>query len=150
MDNESQQIVRRIGTDLTHGASELALMALDGLHRYAETWHGDSIDSFFEDLQHLIDELKSVRPSMVAIENLIRGFEHQVQLVNTGSLTDGRESVARVALQLKEDAERASKTAALKAAELVEENDVLMTHSLGSMVKRVFRLNHDRVMRGSC
>jgi ribose 1,5-bisphosphate isomerase len=147
LNKHRQQIVSQIETDRTHGASELAVMALDGLKMFAETWQGDSVDHFCADLQLLIAELRSVRPSMVAIANLVDGFGHQIQTVSKYDLTDCRESAIKVATQLVEAAEQASQQTAIEAAKMIEENEVLMTHSLGSMIKRVFAMVSDRSVK---
>ncbi|MDK1024272.1 MAG: translation initiation factor eIF-2B [Gammaproteobacteria bacterium] len=147
LDNQSYEIVNQIDADRTHGASQLAVLALEGLQALAELWQGDNVDEFCQDLQVLIDELRSVRPSMVAIANLMDGFQRQFQHIGKARLSDVRESVINIAGQLKEDTRHASEQTAVEVAELINENEVLMTHSLSSMIKRVFTLVRERSVK---
>ena len=138
MPNLRNVIVRQIEDDRTHGASQLAMLGLEGLKAFGQTWQGDNVDEFCEDLLVLIDELKSVRPSMVAIANLVGTFRLQFQDAAQGNLIDVRKSAIDIAVQLKDGAAQASQETSLAAADLISENDVLMTHSLSSTIKSVF------------
>jgi translation initiation factor eIF-2B subunit delta len=147
MSNSNYRIVHQIDADRTHGASQLAVMGLAGLKTFAATWQGNTVDAFCHDLQVLLDDLRSVRPSMIAIANLVNGFQDQFQHLDKDNLSAVRESVINVADKLREAAIQASQQTALAMAELVDEHDVLMTHSLSSMIKRVFTLVSDRSIK---
>lgn len=147
LDNQSYEIVNQIDADRTHGASQLAVLALEGLQTFAEAWQGDNVEEFYGDLLFLIDELISVRPSIIAIANLVNAFQHQLQPASKDKLSEIRDSVINIAGQLKQDTQHASEQTAIEVAELINENEVLMTHSLSSMVKRVFTLVRDRSVK---
>ena len=131
------ELLRAIRDNLRDGASQLARRALDALARYAEAPQG-SLEDRKGALLAFADELGSLRPSMVAIPNLVsrwrdavRDFEGppealgpfartQAQAVRTWA--DGaRDATVRAALAQLEGAQR------------------ILTHSISSTVLEVLR-----------
>ncbi len=144
MDNLSARIISKIDRDRTHGASQLAIMGLEGLKSFAGSWQGDRVKEFCEELQLLIEALRIVRPSMAAIANLVERFQYQFEFLYSGTLDEVRASAIEIAEVLVQDTTDASAQTARTMAGLINDHEVLMTHSLSSLIKSVLGLVVDK------
>ncbi|MBA7669559.1 Methylthioribose-1-phosphate isomerase [subsurface metagenome] len=101
----------------------------------------DTKDDFLEGLKNVGDRLIKVRPSMAPIANLVARLIYEVFQV---SKEKELHSLRDFAWSKTEELERSSKIALEKAAaqgaEIIEDNDKIMTCSYSSTIKEVFRI----------
>ena len=115
----THKLTELIRNDRSHGATELALIALGGIA---------SLEIEPSELTRLIETLKAARPSMSALQVLLTRLELRL----------GQQPVAIACGELIEEVRAARRQAAAHMAALIDPGDVLMTHSLSSTVKEVF------------
>lgn len=111
----AEDLIRLIREDRIHGATDLAVIALEGIGSLPNVEPG------------LITKLKSLRPSMSAFEVLLTRLEARL----------GGGSVAGACDELIKEVRQAQQQVVEKMVSLIEPRDVLMTHSISSTIKRV-------------
>ena len=117
----THKLTELIRNDRSHGATELALIALGGIA---------SLEIEPSELIGLIETLKAARPSMSALQVLLTRLELRL----------GQQPAAIACGELIEEVRAARLQAAAHMATLIDPGDVLMTHSLSSTVKEVFTM----------
>ena len=125
----AHDLTQLIRTDRTHGATELALIALEGI---AELQLPEP------ELNALISELKRARPSMSALQVLLSKLESELR----------QPGVQRACTEVIRQARELQDQAVVRMTGLIAPTDVLMTHSLSSTIKRVFARLPDMDYRG--
>lgn len=138
--SEVERRIEEIRADRLHGASQLSRQALEVLKLVIEKG-SDTKDDFLEGLKNVGDRLIKVRPSMAPIANLVARLIYEVFQV---SKEKELHSLRDFAWSKTEELERSSKIALEKAAaqgaEIIEDNDKIMTCSYSSTIKEVFRI----------
>ena len=139
------EVLRRIDeirADRVHGASYLSRQALEVLKLAIEKGSVTKED-FLERLKNVGDRLIKVRPGMAPIANLAAHLVYKVFQVSKGKELD---FLRDFAYSKTEELERSSKLglekAAARGAEIIEDNDRIMTCSYSSTIKEVFRIAH--------
>jgi len=137
--SEVERGIEEIRADRLHGASQLSRQALEVLKLVIEKGSGTK-DDFLEGLKNVGDRLIKVRPSMAPIANLVARLIYEVFQV---SKEKELHSLRDFAWSKTEELERSSKItlekAAAQGAEIIEDNDKIMTCSYSSTIKEVFR-----------
>lgn len=138
--SEVERGIEEIRTDRLHGASQLSRQALEVLKLVIEKGSGPK-DDFLEGLKNVGDRLIKVRPSMAPIANIVASLVYEVFQASKEKELD---SLRNLAYSKTEELERSSKIALEKAAaqgaEIIEDNDRIMTCSYSSTIKEVFRI----------
>jgi translation initiation factor eIF-2B subunit delta len=138
--SEIERGIEEIRADRLHGASQLSRQALEVLKLVIEKG-SDTKDDFLEGLKNVGNRLIKVRPGMAPIANLVARLIYEVFQVSKEKELD---SLRNFAYSKTEELERSSKIALEKAAaqgaEIIEDNDRIMTCSYSSTVKEIFRI----------
>lgn len=138
--SEVERGIEEIRADRLHGASQLSRQALEVLKLVIEKG-SDTKDDFLEGLKNVGNRLIKVRPGMAPIANLVARLIYEVFQV---SKEKELHSLRDFAWSKTEELERSSKIALEKAvaqgAEIIEDNDKIMTCSYSSTIKEVFRI----------
>ncbi len=67
-----KDLLESIKDDHIHGATELALIAIDGIGEIVEQNENENSVNFEQGVRSLIEDLQTCRPSMVALHNLLQ------------------------------------------------------------------------------
>jgi translation initiation factor eIF-2B subunit delta len=144
------EVVRRIEeirVDRVHGASYLSRQALEVLKLIIEKGSG-SKDDFLKELKNVGDKLIRARPSMAPIANIVAYVLYEVFQLSKGKKLN---FLRDLAYSRTEKLERFSKLslekAAVGGAEIIKNNDKIMTCSYSSTIKEVFRIASGRGKR---
>lgn len=139
------EVVRRIEkikADRVHGASQLSRQALKVLKSVIEKGSGTK-DDFLERLKKVGNRLIKVRPGIAPIANITARLIYEVFQVSKEKELD---FLRDFAYSRTEELERFSKLmlekAAAHGAEIIEDNDKIITCSYSSTIKEVFRMAH--------
>jgi len=127
--------IEGIKTNTTDGASELARQAILVMKAAAETSEADNARDFLLELKEVGKQLIAARRTMASIPNIITRYLREI--IKEDRKND-LEAMKRQAVSLAEDMYRNSVNAVSKiisnTAELIENKDVLLTHSYSSTV----------------
>jgi len=138
--SEVERGIEEIRADRVHGASQLSRQALEVLKLVIEKG-SDTKDDFLEGLKNVGDRLIRVRPSMAPIANLAARLIYEIFQMSEEKELD---SLRDFAYSKTEELERFSKLlvekAATRGAEIIEDNDKIMTCSYSSTIKEVFKI----------
>ena len=134
----TSKLLEEISNDRIHGSTELALLALDGIGRVAQS--SDVVDAvvFQQRMQSLIVSLQSCRPSMVALGNLIERVRLAASQFNAGDFETYRKLIIDHCTEASRFAVQAQSQAVREMVKLIKADDVIMTHSISSTVKKIF------------
>ena len=127
--------------DMTiRGAGRIARAGADALGRYAESYQGNSLERFLEDLTKAKEEILASRPTAVSLWNgvhsTLRGAE------SAESVDAARELIIANAREFCERSEKAVETIARIGAKRIEDGDVVMTHCNSSAALSVIKEAH--------
>jgi len=145
--NISPEIIKfidEIKKDKTRGASELARQAVEVLKVAAEHSRAGSAEEFLAEQREIGERLRLVRPAMAPVFNVVNQFLNAVG--EKGGKKD-LDSIKRLAISKADELIESSLQAVAKiarfATELIEDGDIIMTHSYSSTVmeavKAVFK-----------
>ena len=141
MDEVVRQI-EKIRADRLHGASYLSRQALEVLKLVIEKGSGPK-DDFLEELKDVADSLTKVRPGMAPIANIAARLVYEVF---QASKEKELNSLRNFAYSKTEELERSSKLALQKAAaqgaQIIKDNDRIITCSYSSTIKEVLSIAH--------
>lgn len=142
MDDASFRRLRRqeLVDDRVSGASQLARQALDGLGQFAASCTTDDADGLREQLLEFAEDLQYARPNMAPIFNLVQRWVDEVDTLTTTDLDHLRQASADAAMRLSQRSLDAVTEAAERAAGLIGDNAVVVTHSLSTTVQEAFRV----------
>lgn len=127
-----------IGKDRIHGSTDLAILALDGIGKVAIASDVVDPEVFQQRMQSLIVSLQSCRPSMVALANLLERVRLPVSQFSTHEFETYRKLVIDHCTEAVRFAEQAQSRVVEEMVKLVKVDDVIMTHSISSTVKKIF------------
>jgi eIF-2B alpha/beta/delta-like uncharacterized protein len=139
-----QEKITAIKDDTTHGASQLARMALDTLQLAASEIQNEDPDRFLDEINDISNRLISIHPAMAPIYNMVKRLQ--------ANLADYRNSdtatLKKTVITLADDLIRASVKAADRIAEsavgLVQPKDTIMTHSYSSTVANALKKAYEK------
>lgn len=140
-DNQSlaDDIAETIRADRTHGASQLARLALALLAEFTRHAPQRSLTRIDTDLVQLAQRLQQVRPSMAAVANLIGRWLSAIRSASYESADALCALVEKNTEELIEASKRAVIATAEQTGKLVRPGQCIMTHSYSSTVNQVFR-----------
>ena len=137
---------RALVDDRVSGASQLARQALDCLIEYTGICAEGERDA--KNVRRLLidfaEQLQYARPSMAPIYNMLQRWIDRVDALRTRDVEELRHEAASVAQTLADQSLQAVERAAGRAAELIEADTTVLTHSLSSTVTETFRKLADR------
>jgi eIF-2B alpha/beta/delta-like uncharacterized protein len=133
-------LIDNIKSDKTHGASQLARQAVGVLKTAAERSQTKVASEFLIEQREVGDRLKSVRPTMAPIFNMVTRL--LAAIAREGAAMD-LESVRRLTISRADEAVHDSLQAVVRIArhgsELIAGGDVILTHSYSSTVVAVLQ-----------
>lgn len=132
------KLLDEISNDRIHGSTDLALVALNGIGQVARASDMVNLFDFQQRMQSLIVSLQSCRPSMVALNNLLERVRLPTSQLNTHDLEIYRKLIIDRCAESTRFALEAQSQAVREMVKLVKTDDVIMTHSISSTVKKVF------------
>ena len=121
-----------IRDDRSHGSTALALLAIAGIRDLAQEG-GEEVSS--GQLMRLIAELRELRPSMVALDNLLGQLQRELVGLEGEHGTKLLDGVRTACESLLEQVRQSQTQVACNMLALVEAHDVIMTHSISSTVQ---------------
>lgn len=141
-----ERALAEIAADRTRGASELARRCLELLAEHARQCAVANTGELREEMRRFTRALQSTRPNMAPVQNLLDRW-----LAVLADLHDSPDS-ARVQLvahaqALLAHSRRAVSAAAEHAAALIAPGTTVITHSVSSSVREVFRLSAPKGVR---
>ncbi len=125
---ELEETWNMVGSDRTHGASELLKSALHALLKFIESINAPD----YGDIESLMSDLANLRTDMV-------GFSNCVRLINTESIDSLSNSVS----QLLEYLDQAPEKIGENAVKSIFKPVTIITNSRSSIVERVILYLHD-------
>ena len=132
---EIQAQIEGIRNNTTDGASELARQAILVMKVSAETSEADNAREFLLEQKEVGKQIIAARRTMAPIPNIITRYLREIIREDR---KDDLESMKQQAVSLTEDMHRESVNAVSKiissTAELIENKDVILTHSYSSTV----------------
>jgi|TARA_B100001964_G_scaffold228795_1_gene280344 translation initiation factor eIF-2B subunit delta len=143
---QQDKLLNDIANDRTHGSTDLALLALDGISKAANATDTVLLAVFQQRMQSLIRSLQSSRPSMVALNNLLERVRLPISQFNSRDLKAYRKLIIDHCAEAKSFAREAQSQAVIEMVNQIKPGDVIMTHSISSTIKKVLsRLSKTRV-----
>ncbi len=130
---------RELIDDRINGASRLARQALDSLGEFAQSCSADGVGELRRACLDFAEELQYARPSMAPIYDLVERWAAQVAQLPDQDIDGFRRSAARIAQELTDASLRAVDDIASRAARLIGEGAVVITHSLSSTAQATLR-----------
>lgn len=135
-----EQILADIREDRSRGASELARRCLNHVTQYvADVPASDTVD-MIDKMRGLAAALRRVRPSMVALDNLLDDYERALVPLAETALQDARSEAKDAAQSLIRRSRAAVSACASRMAECVSPGSTVFTHSTSSTVREYIRL----------
>ena len=132
------KLLDEISKNHIHGSTELALVALEGNSQVARDSDVGDLADFREQILSMIVSLQSCRPSMVALHNLLERIRLPISQFNTHHHETYRKLIIDHCAQVRQFALDAQSQVVREMVKLVKTDDVIMTHSISSTVKKVF------------
>lgn len=140
MKNIRQKIID-LQNDQTHGASYLALQAINILKKAALDIDAADRISFLQSMNSLAEELKNIRPSMVSIHNLVSDYIEELnQKENIAlSFSDLRKKAACIADNIICQAMIKQKQTIQKGSRLIKDKSIVATCSYSSTIAETIK-----------
>jgi translation initiation factor eIF-2B subunit delta len=140
--SEVERGIEEIRADRLQGASQLSRKALEVLKPLIEERSGRK-ENFLEGLKNVGDRLIRVRPGMAPIANLVAQLVYEIfQFSKHEELDSLRDFAYSKIEELEKSSKIALKKAATRGAEIIGDNDRIVTCSYSSTIKEVFRIAH--------
>ncbi len=134
----ADNLLDEISNDRIHGSTALALLAIDGIGQVAQSSEVVDLAVFQQQMQSLISSLQSCRPSMVALGNLIERVRLPVSRSDSTDFEKYRQLLIDRCAEVAKFAMDAQSQVVNEMVKLIEADDVIMTHSISSTVKKIF------------
>jgi len=132
-----KDLVNFVKNDRTHGSTELALIAIDGIRKLVEQNEYENPGELEKCLHSLIVDLQRCRPSMAALNNLLEKILDTLLTSGATNIDMFRSTLLNSCNVVALSVRKAQSTAVQKMSSMVVANDVIMTHSLSSTVKNL-------------
>jgi translation initiation factor 2B subunit (eIF-2B alpha/beta/delta family) len=139
--------LNELRTDRVQGASELARRCLVLLARSAQSVPASKSSELLDVLACRCDRLKTARPSMAPIQNLLTAWKSSLARLDGLSLPVLRSAAADRARDGIRQSKQAMVTTVENAAEFIGSGKTVITHSLSSTVLGVFERLKNRNIR---
>jgi ribose 1,5-bisphosphate isomerase len=127
-------LIEQIRSDKTHGASELARQALKAMQTLADISRASEPDQFWLEIKETADLLKSVRPSMAPITNVLDLLIRSVSESIAPDVYSLRVLLRSEADRLVRLSQQAAVLIANYTAAMMVDGESVMTHSYSSTV----------------
>lgn len=127
-----------LNADRSRGASALARQCLDWCGESARTAPAQTVAELAALLDRRAEALASARPTMIAIDNLVRTWRRAAGDRAAADLAPARTAAAAAAARLSRQSQDAARAAAAKAAARIGDGKTVLTHSLSSTVLETF------------
>ncbi len=131
----AEVLLEKIRNDRGHGATELAIMAIEGIRQTARSLESEGQSELRHIIQNLVVSLATSRPSIVALSNLL---EQLLQAFTRVETEDFKMLVDQSCEDILVLIQKARSRAVKNMLGLIKADDVVMTHSISSTVKNVF------------
>ncbi len=130
-----------ISEDRVHGATELSHQALTTLRLLAQTSVASRSEDLLAELRILGRELEDSRPSMAPLTNLVKRVLQTIECRKTELPTIGelKQAVMNVCDELAEESETAVHEIAMNAAQLIQDDVAVLTHSRSRTVTETLK-----------
>jgi len=133
-------LIDEVRNDKTHGASQLARQAVGVLKVAAERSQADSVGQFLQEQKEAGERLRSARPAMAPLFNIVNRLLSFVSAKATGmDLSSIRRLTIDKADDIIKDSLQAIAQIAKYGSELIAGGDIIMTHSYSSTVVEVLK-----------
>jgi translation initiation factor eIF-2B subunit delta len=132
------ELLDEISKDRIHGSTDLALVALEGISQVARDSDAVDLADFREQILSLIASLQSCRPSMVALHNLLERMRLPISQFDTHDHETYRKLIIDHCAEVRQFALDTQSRVVREMVKLVKPDDVIMTHSISSTVKKIF------------
>lgn len=131
--------------DHTHGASYLAIKAIELIRKSALLIDVPDKTNFIEAMNFLAAELKLLRPSMISIHNLVSDYIENLNnnANNIPDLENLRQKAVFIADNIINQTLADRKSVIQKGAQLIRNNSTLMTCSYSSTVVEIIKKAHE-------
>jgi len=137
---EINRLINEIKNDRAHGASELARQAVTVLKITAECSRAETIAQFLWEQKTVGERLMSARPAMAPLFNIVMRLLNIITTRTRGlDLDSARRFTLATADNIIQDSLLAVARIARLAADLIADNDRIMTHSYSSTVVAVLK-----------
>jgi translation initiation factor eIF-2B subunit delta len=134
---QPKDLVNFVRDDRTHGSTELALIAINGIRKLVEQNKYENTGALEQCVHSLIVELQSCRASMVALDNLLEKIRETLLTCAATNIDVFKTTLVNSCDDIARSVHEAQTAAVQHMASLIEANDVIMTHSLSSTVKNL-------------
>jgi len=136
-----QTRLRAIREDRVHGATELSHQALTTLRLLAQTSVTTRSEDLLAELRILGRGLEDARPSMAPLTNLVEKVLQTIERKKTGlpTLRELKQVVMSVCDELAEESETAVRKIAMNAAQLIQDDVTVLTHSRSRTVTETLK-----------
>ena len=125
--------------DRDHGATELALLAINGIAALCDLPQSDSPQQVKQAILTIILELRSCRPSMAPLDNLLTLLGEKIAELKAKDINSLQVDITQACAQVVSHTRRAQQSAVRNMAALVGAGDTIMSHSVSSTVKQLAR-----------
>ena len=132
-----KELLKSIKHDHVHGATELALIAIDGVREIVQQTKNEDLIHFEQSVRSLIVDLQNCRPSMAALNNLLQKILTAVSDSAASNVDIFKSTIVNSCEDVTRFAQNAQSLAVQNMVSLIAANDVIMTHSISSTVKKV-------------
>lgn len=128
--------IQALKSDQTHGASYLALQAVNILKKAAFDIEAADNISFIQAINSLAENIKNIRPSMVSIYNLVSDYAEKLNQEENRllSLPSLRQKAARIADDITCQVLEKQKQTIKKGSTLIKDRSTLITCSYSSTI----------------
>ncbi|KON33273.1 hypothetical protein AC477_01710 [miscellaneous Crenarchaeota group-1 archaeon SG8-32-1] len=132
--------IRKIEFDVSSGAIQVALNALDLLRSFSETSKSETCKDFVENFSEFGRALFLTRPSMASVQNLVAQIVFEVNHLEEVNLIEVRRFVTSRIEEISNQSVNAVRKSAEWAANLINNSDNIATCSHSSTICRTFEL----------
>lgn len=133
-DSIIDQLINEVRDDKTHGASQLAREALDIMRTAAISTQAEDAGQLRAELEEIGGRLMRVRPAMAPVYNTVNLLLEAISRHPAADISSLQQAVDNEVDRLVEDSVTALRKIAAYAANLVEDDETVMTHSYSSTV----------------
>jgi ribose 1,5-bisphosphate isomerase len=143
----TNEAVKTIAEDRTHGASELARHCLALLAEHAQSSTATHHTDLITELNSLAEAFRQARPSMAPIQNLVGCWQSRLSHFTEQEIGTLRDTMIAYAHELRDRSQQAVTTIARHVQAFIGAHATVMTHSLSSTVVASFKVLRNHQMR---
>lgn len=132
--------IRKIEFDMSSGAIQIALNALDLLRSFSKINKSETCKDFVEDFSELGRKLFLIRPNMASVQNLVAQIVYEINHLEENDLLEVQKFACSRIEELSNQSVTAIKKSAEWAATLIDDSDYIATCSYSFTICRTFEL----------